>query len=382
MFKKTSNANFLLYGNPNSSFLDNKELLCQKIVVNDKKQNDFYSFDTDTYINIEDGIGMLIIYDKEYIEYYINKRIKIKKDVKYTIVPIDDKVRFSLYHYPNTVCVKYYIKNSYNYHNIEPSLKLSKIYSYSYGNVKNLDSDYKLNKYYELIFVDNGSCHMLINNEEIQLNQNDLCIIDLKNNHYSYLDSSECCNCLSIIFDSENPIDEKILNHLTHCPKNVLDLFASLFSYNNQNTFYRNDLFITTLQMIIINLLQNENGKVSSSNNQLIDCYYVDDLFKKIIVYINENLDKPLTIEYICQKFAISHGSLQNLFKENLNIPIKHYINDMRLRKSKELLKLYRYSLSDISSMLGFRSMYYFSKKFYENYGLTFNEYVKKIYPD
>ena len=84
----------------------------------------------------------------------------------------------------------------------------------------------------------------------------------------------------------------------------------------------------------------------------------------------------------LCHRFGISHGSIINLFNENLNITYKKYLTDARLRKSKELIRSQHYSIDDIASKLGFRSTYYFSKKFYELFGLTVNEYARKTYQD
>ena len=39
--------------------------------------------------------------------------------------------------------------------------------------------------------------------------------------------------------------------------------------------------------------------------------------------------------EDLCNKFSVSRSSLQTLFKNNLNISPKKYINDLKLSKSK-----------------------------------------------
>ena len=86
------------------------------------------------------------------------------------------------------------------------------------------------------------------------------------------------------------------------------------------------------------------------------------------------------TIEEICHKFSISRSSLQTLFKNNLNMAPKQYISDLKLNKSKLLIKESVYTISEISSKLGFTSIHYFSRKFKQQYGITPTDYAKTIY--
>jgi YesN/AraC family two-component response regulator len=63
-----------------------------------------------------------------------------------------------------------------------------------------------------------------------------------------------------------------------------------------------------------------------------------------------------------------------------MNNTVKNYINELKLNKSKELIKSSTYTLSEISEILGFSSIHYFSKKFKLNFGVSPTEYSKSIY--
>lgn len=47
----------------------------------------------------------------------------------------------------------------------------------------------------------------------------------------------------------------------------------------------------------------------------------------EILRFIDENDDEYLTVSKISQKFNISEGYVRKLFKENLNMTLKQYIN-------------------------------------------------------
>ena len=83
-----------------------------------------------------------------------------------------------------------------------------------------------------------------------------------------------------------------------------------------------------------------------------------------------------MTVEDLCRKFSLSRSSLQLLFKNSLNVPPKQYISNLKLTKSKELIKQNNYTISEIAVMCGFSTIHYFSRKFKEEFGMTFVQYL------
>ena len=63
-----------------------------------------------------------------------------------------------------------------------------------------------------------------------------------------------------------------------------------------------------------------------------------------------------------------------------MQIAPKQYINEAKLARSRVLIRKSEHTISEISSMLGFNSIHYFSRKFTQRYGITPSEFSKKIY--
>ena len=108
--------------------------------------------------------------------------------------------------------------------------------------------------------------------------------------------------------------------------------------------------------------------------------HYQDELLEKILAYIDETIYEPLTIAELCQKFSMSRSSLQILFKENMDISPKKYINEMKLEKSRQMICENKYTISEIALMLGFNSIHYFSRAFTQKYHMAPSEYSKTLY--
>ena len=85
---------------------------------------------------------------------------------------------------------------------------------------------------------------------------------------------------------------------------------------------------------------------------------FQDELLEGILEYIDKMICSPITIKEICNKFSISRSSLQTLFKNNLNTSPKKYINDLKMSKSKQLIKEDKYTISEIAFMLGINSIH------------------------
>lgn len=96
-----------------------------------------------------------------------------------------------------------------------------------------------------------------------------------------------------------------------------------------------------------------------------------EDLATGIIKYIGNNLNKRLTIEFMCDLFGCSRTTLMNTFKDKYNITIGEYLNTKRLEKAEQMLINTNESIKNIASECGFSDQNYFSKVFIRRLRVT-----------
>lgn len=101
---------------------------------------------------------------------------------------------------------------------------------------------------------------------------------------------------------------------------------------------------------------------------------YSSDLICKIILYLNENINKEITIDELSSNFFYNKTYIMKKFKKEIGITIHDYINSIRIYNSLESFKNDNYILS-IAFRNGFQSLEYFSEIFKKYIGVSPKNY-------
>ncbi len=114
---------------------------------------------------------------------------------------------------------------------------------------------------------------------------------------------------------------------------------------------------------IFNNLCTFINNNKKSHNTKLIN---------KITKYVKKEYANPeLCLQLIASVFNISVPYLSRFFKEQTGENLNNYINNMRIEKSKELLRIQDVSISDVATHVGFNNHSSFIRVFKKVTGKT-----------
>ncbi len=120
-------------------------------------------------------------------------------------------------------------------------------------------------------------------------------------------------------------------------------------------------------------------------NNNIIEANECDSIYdnqiNEILKYINANLNEPLTVDDIANRFYISRYYLMHRFKEQTGYTLHNYISQKRLILAKELL-LNNESVMKVSEKCGFIDYSSFLRSFRKMYGTTPKDFSKKAKSD
>jgi len=84
---------------------------------------------------------------------------------------------------------------------------------------------------------------------------------------------------------------------------------------------------------------------------------------------MEENIEKPLSLDEIASATGLSRRQIERLFKRHLNCVPKRYYLQLRLRRARELLLQTSMPIIDITTACGFQSPPHFSRCYRAQFG-------------
>ena len=169
-----------------------------------------------------------------------------------------------------------------------------------------------------------------------------------------------------IEFESSLVCDEILSFHIKDSDK-LLKLFKELeYKRTLRRPMYEAESIRDTYTILLMMMRSVQKGYVSS------------DKLSKItpaINYIAKNYNKNITNEKLAQLTGLSTVYFRKLFTEVTGVSPIAYVHELRIKKSKEMLKSDYGSITDIAQSLGYLNIYDFSRTFKKHVGVSPSKY-------
>ena len=380
MFIKTSNPAFkdfgdiiyddMYFSSSHKINLNNKSIDNLKLVTNDY-----------TFIKVTKGVVMILVsFDSNNIKsFIINRSLHIKKGIYFNFISISDEASVEIL--TNTEFKSIKLDNPFNYSNISSSLDISEIYTKFYQEKgTNYNFSGEKHSYWELTYVDKGELLTTIDRVSYHLKQGDLIFYAPMQFHTQSTFEKISSSYLTINFKMNFNHADLLCNKIFSLKRDSYFIVTKLIEELSNDNLYSNDLSLCYLKQLIIQMLRLDNSYFHSKPTTHMQQTYENELLNDILLYIDNNIYEKISVSTLCEHFCISTSMLHSLFRKNMNNTAKNYINELKLSKSKELIRNSTHTLSEISEMLGFSSIHYFSKKFKSYFNISPTEYSKSIY--
>jgi two-component system response regulator YesN len=102
-------------------------------------------------------------------------------------------------------------------------------------------------------------------------------------------------------------------------------------------------------------------------------------LIRNVIQFIDSQYKEDISLKLLGDTFHSSPNYISRLFKQEVGRGVFDYLNVVRIRQAKELLKGYTYKIYEISEMVGFKSQVHFAIVFNKYEGMSPTDYRKEI---
>ncbi len=247
----------------------------------------------------------------------------------------------------------------------------------------------------ELLYVDKGSITVHSENYDGILSVNQL-IIHRPNERHSLESPTSVapnviiigfeCKCDALIPFASSPVTlsqehakslAKILQEGMSIYEPPYDIPNTVFmKKRNVYPFGADQMIKISLEAFLIQIVREYN---SYNNNNYQKTGSVNQNIHAVHQYITEHYTEKITLDNLCFIFGTNKTTLCREFKNEYSATVLSYINDLRIKEAKTLLRSKNASVTEISESLGFESIHYFCRVFKQSTGQSPTQYAKSI---
>lgn len=227
-----------------------------------------------------------------------------------------------------------------------------------------------------LIFIVGGGTH----NINFKLHEiNDYSIHLLAANDLHWVERAQTSNGFAIMYKDQLLHKLQVLNE----GLDFFSLFSNSVIINLNSNEQKNYKFIFDelnkhqdntnylLQLVAALIV-----KIAFENLQLLNEKHIfDPLIHEIIILIEQNYKKQLTVNEYAKFLNLEPRTLQNRISKTSNKTIKELQNDRLLKEAKRLISISGMNIGEIGFELGFNDTAYFSNWFKKHTGIIPSEY-------
>lgn len=106
----------------------------------------------------------------------------------------------------------------------------------------------------------------------------------------------------------------------------------------------------------------------------------VNQIVNHAIAYIEANYSNNLTLDRLSKEVGLSKSYLSTMFKKETGKNIVEFINDIRIKKAKQLFHQSDLRVFEIAEKVGYKDPKYFSRQFKRIAGVSPNDYKNQIH--
>lgn len=245
----------------------------------------------------------------------------------------------------------------------------------------------------ELLYVDSGYITVNAENYNGIVKENQLIIHKSNETHSLYCPEAGAPNVIIIGFESNceeldtfskvpvtlNDSQKKLLTEVVKEGRNVFMPPYDIPGQKNMKKrkdypFGADQLIKIKLENLFIELIR---SKISESKDEKI--LISNDKTQEIARYLEENFREKIKLSELCFLFGTNTTTLCNKFYAAYGETVISYVNKLKIKEAKKLMRSNQYNLTEISSMVGFSTIHYFSKIFKQYEKKSPTAYIKTI---
>ncbi|WP_312694905.1 AraC family transcriptional regulator [Caproiciproducens sp.] len=278
-------------------------------------------------------------------------------------------------------------------------IEINKIITLHYFDyVKDFQGIGESHDFWEFVYVDSGQIEVVANDKKYTLHQGEA-VFHQPNEYHNvfalgsfasvFIVSFECmsqgidffCKKILTLSNVERDLIAEIFKEGKKAFVEPFDIIDQTKLIRKKNATYGAEQLVKNqLEHLFISLVRN-NTDGSGSSQQFSTAKIQNDqrIVDTIITILSGNIYRKITLNEVCSRIAFSKSYIEKLFKEKTGCGIIEYYNKIKINEAKRLISEGKYSFTQISQMLNFESIHYFSRTFKHYTCMSPTNYEKSV---
>lgn len=279
---------------------------------------------------------------------------------------------------------------------LKNDIVIGKIYSVHYFEYpKNYKFSGESHNFWEFVYADKGDITVYADDKEFPLKQGNIIFHKPNEWHNVYANSEVAANVAIISFSCDSPAMSFFENKILSVGQEQKTILSKIFSeYTGAFSTPLGDPYTTKLirkadqpfgseQLIcqyisefLISFLRRNSPSVQRS---LLNINRESALLNMLVNYMLDHITETISISELVKYSGSNKTTIASVFKNNFNMSVMEYFISLKIDLAKRYLRDANYNVSQISEILGYSGIHYFSRQFKKVTGMSPTEYTISI---
>lgn len=279
---------------------------------------------------------------------------------------------------------------------LKNEIAIGKLYTVHYFE---FSSNYRFSgekhNFWEFVYVDKGEITALRDNTSHILKQGDVIFHKPDEWHNIHANGVIAPNVVIVSFECKSPAMEFFKDKILKVGQNQKTIISKIISeYTNAFSTPFNDLYTNKLVRkqnpvigaeqllkmylceLLISFMRND---ISDSQHSMISINNAATTLNLLLTYMQDNINSSISVDSLVKYSGLNRTGINNLFKQNFNMGAIEYFINMKIETAKKYLREDNFNVTQISEILGYSNVHYFSRQFKKFSGMSPIEYSTSI---
>lgn len=279
---------------------------------------------------------------------------------------------------------------------LRTDINIGRLYSVHYFEYPtNFKFEGESHDFWEVVYVDKGDICVVADDKTFAVTQGNAVFHKPNEWHTLQTSAESATNVVIFSFESSSPAMEFFKEKILSVGQEQKIIFSKIISeYTNafqthSNTPYTKRLhrkknsvigseqlikqYIAELLISFIRYSQPSLQRSQMSINR------ESSLCNMIVNYMLDHRSENITIDEIVRYSGSNKTTIAKVFRNNFDMSIMEYFIHMKINTAKKYLREDNYNISQISDLLGYSGIHYFSRQFKKVTGMSPTEYSSSI---